>query len=104
MRSKHKSNDRRGSTPAWATALSMGLLALGWHWALALGLVVVVNVGAVVWAALQMRRLSALLKLPATQRHLTLRASAQAVAAQSLPVAADAPLGAPPRTSPLEET
>ena len=92
---------------AWAAlwaGVVMGLLALGWHWALALGLVVVANVGAVVWAALQIRQLSALLKLPATQRHLTLRASAQAVAAQSLPVAADAPLGAPPRTSPLEET
>jgi hypothetical protein len=92
---------------AWAAlwaGVVMGLLALDWHWALALGVVVVANVGAVVWAALQVRRLAALLKLPATQRHLTLRASAQAVAAQTLPVAADAPLGAPPRTSPLQES
>ena len=78
---------------AWAalwTGVVMGLLALGWHWALALGVVILANIGAIVWAALQMRRLAGLLKLPATRRHLTMRASAQAVAAQSLPVAAAA--------------
>jgi hypothetical protein len=76
---------------AWAalwTGVVMGLLALDWHWALALGVVILANAGAIVWAALQMRRLAGLLKLPATRRHLTMRASAQAVAAQSLPVAA----------------
>lgn len=78
---------------AWAalwTGVVMGLLALDWHWALALGVVILANAGAIVWAALQMRRLAGLLKLPATRRHLTMRASAQAVAAQSLPVAASA--------------
>jgi hypothetical protein len=77
---------------AWAalwTGVVMGLLALDWHWALALGVVILANAGAIAWAALQMRRLAGLLKLPATRRHLTMRASAQAVAAQSLPVAAD---------------
>jgi hypothetical protein len=76
---------------AWAalwTGVVMGLLALGWHWALALGIVVLANAGAIVWAAFQMRQLAGLLKLPATRRHLTMRAAAQAVAAQSLPVAA----------------
>lgn len=75
---------------AWAAlwvGVVMGLLALDWHWALALGVVIVANVGAIVWAAFQMRRLAGLLKLPATRRHLTMRASVQAVAAQSLPVA-----------------
>jgi len=73
----------------WAGVV-MGLLALDWHWAAALGLVILANAGAVAWALLQMRRLAGLLKLPATRRHLTLRASAQAVAARSVPVAAEA--------------
>lgn len=75
---------------AWAAlwvGVVMGLLALDWHWAVALGIVILANGGAAVWAVLQMRRLAGLLKLPATRRHLTMRASAQAVAAQSLPVA-----------------
>ena len=87
---------------AWAalwTGVVMGLLALDWHWALALGLVIVANAAAIVWAAFQMRRLAGLLKLPATRRHLTMRASAQAVAAQSLPVAAAAA-----NNRPVEET
>jgi len=88
---------------AWAalwTGVVMGLLALDWHWALALGVVIVANAGAIAWAAFQMRRLAGLLKLPATRRHLTMRASAQAVAAQSLPVAA----AASANNRPVEET
>ncbi len=88
---------------AWAalwTGVVLGLLALGWHWAVALGIVIVGNGAALAWALLQMRRLAGLLKLPATRRHLTMRASAQAVAAQSLPVAA----AAPANPSPFEET
>jgi hypothetical protein len=87
---------------AWAAlwaGVVMGLLALDWHWALALGVVIVANAGALVWAALQVRRLAGLLKLPATRRHLTMRASAQAVAAKSLPVAVAADAA-----KPLEET
>lgn len=78
---------------AWAalwTGVVMGLLALEWHWALALGLVILVNAGAAAWAVMAMRRLAGLLKLPATRRHLTLRASAQAVAAKSVPVSSEA--------------
>ena len=78
---------------AWAAlwvGVVMGLLALDWHWALALGVVILANAGVAAWALLQMRRLSGLLKLRATRRHLTLRASAQAVAAKSLPVSAEA--------------
>lgn len=78
---------------AWAAlwaGVVMGLLALGWHWALALGVVVLANVAAVAWALARMRQLAGLLQLPATRRHLTLRKSAQAVAAHSLPVATDA--------------
>jgi hypothetical protein len=76
-------------TALWVGVV-MGLLALDWHWAAALGVVVLGNAGALAWALLQMRRLAGLLKLPATRRHLTLRASAQAVAAKSLPVASQA--------------
>ena len=78
---------------AWAalwTGVVMGLLALDWHWALALGVVILVNAGAAAWAVMGMRRLAGLLKLPATRRHLTLRASAQAVAAKSVPVSSEA--------------
>jgi hypothetical protein len=78
---------------AWAgfwAGVVMGLLALDWHWAVALGIVIIANAGALAWALLQMRRLGGLLKLPATRRHLTMRASAQAVAAKSLPVGGEA--------------
>ena len=87
---------------AWAalwTGVVMGLLALDWHWALALGVVVLVNAGAVAWAAMTMRRLAGLLKLPATRRHLTLRASAQAVAAKSVPVSTESTAANPPSAS-----
>jgi hypothetical protein len=78
---------------AWAAlwvGVVLGLLALDWHWAVALAVVILGNAGAAVWALLQMRRLAGLLKLPATRRHLTLRASAQAVAAKSVPLAGEA--------------
>lgn len=85
-------------TALWVGVV-MGLLALDWHWAVALGVVILGNAGALAWAVLQMRRLAGLLKLPATRRHLTMRASAQAVAAKSLPVA-----GAADATNPIEES
>jgi hypothetical protein len=80
---------------AWATlwtGVVMGLLGLDWHPALALGLVILVNAGAAAWALMKMKDLAGLLRLPATRRHLTLRASARAVAASTLPVAASADL------------
>ena len=75
---------------AWAAlwvGVVMGLLALDWHWAVALGVVILVNAAAVAWALVQVKHLAGLLRLPATRRHLTLRASVHAVAANTLPVA-----------------
>jgi hypothetical protein len=77
-------------TALWAGVV-MGLLALGWHWSLALGVVVLANAGALAWALMQMRRLSRRLALPATRRHLTLSASTRAVAANTVPVSAADP-------------
>ncbi|HJV71321.1 phage holin family protein [Ideonella sp.] len=55
----------------WA-GLGVGLVHLGLHWALALLLVLAVNLLAVVVGLNQVRRLARQLSLPATRRHLTL--------------------------------
>jgi hypothetical protein len=60
---------------AWLAFWTMGvalLVAAGWHWAAANGLVVLINVGVAAWAVLRVRKLMAQLGLPATRRHLSL--------------------------------
>jgi uncharacterized membrane protein YqjE len=60
---------------AWLAIWSIGvglLVAAGWHWAAANGLVVLINVGAAAWAVMRVRRLMTHLSLPATRQHLSL--------------------------------
>lgn len=60
---------------AWLAIWSIGvglLVAAGWHWAAANGLVVLINVGAAAWAVMRARRLMTHLSLPATRQHLSL--------------------------------
>jgi uncharacterized membrane protein YqjE len=61
------------SVTAWLAVWSIlvGLLmAAGWHWALANGLVALINLGAAAWAVLRVRHLMKHLSLPATRQHL----------------------------------
>lgn len=48
------------------------LMAAGWHWALANGLVLLINLGAAAWAVQRVRRWMKHLSLPATRQHLML--------------------------------
>jgi hypothetical protein len=52
------------------------LMAVGWHWAAANGLVALINIGAAAWAVMRVRRLMTHLSLPATRQHLTLGSGA----------------------------
>jgi uncharacterized membrane protein YqjE len=56
---------------AWSVLVGL-LVAAGWHWAAANGLVVLINIGAAAWAVQRARKLIKLLSLPATRQHLTL--------------------------------
>lgn len=47
------------------------LMSAGWHWALANGLAVLINLGAAAWAVQRVRSLIRHLSLPATRQHLT---------------------------------
>jgi uncharacterized membrane protein YqjE len=53
----------------WSILVGL-LMAAGWHWALANGLVLLINIGAAVWAVYRVRALMKLLSLPATRQHL----------------------------------
>jgi len=55
----------------WAAAVAMLVLVFGLHWAAALLLVLLLNLCGAVLALAQARRLTGLLALPATRRHLT---------------------------------
>jgi uncharacterized membrane protein YqjE len=69
----------------WSILVGL-LMAAGWHWALANGLVLLINLGAAAWAVQRVRRLMKHLSLPATRQHLmvgtgsTSRAQAQRAA------------------------
>lgn len=64
------------------TGIGVGLVRLGLHWALALSLVLAVNLVAVAVGLQQVRRLARQLSLPATRRHLTLAGSTWGVPAR----------------------
>ena len=53
----------------WSILVGL-LLAAGWHWAAANGLVVLINIAAAVWAVRRVRSLMKQLSLPATRQHL----------------------------------
>ena len=55
----------------WAMIVAL-LLAMGWHWASANALALLVNAAAAVWMLLRARALMHFLSLPATRRHLQL--------------------------------
>lgn len=55
----------------WSILVGL-LMAAGWHWALANGLVLLINIGAAAWAVFRVRGLMKLLSLPATRQHLML--------------------------------
>jgi uncharacterized membrane protein YqjE len=55
----------------WSILVGL-LMAAGWHWALANGLVALVNLAAAFWAVSRVRGLMKLLSLPATRQHLML--------------------------------
>lgn len=81
----------------WA-AIAVLLVEAGLAWGWAFFIVLLLNLGAAVWALLQAKRLAPLLGLPATLRHLTLARSvpdggdgAASAAAASVPVAAAVP-------------
>lgn len=60
---------------AWLAAWSIGvglLMAEGWHWAVANGLVVLINIAAAAWAVRRVRTLMRQLSLPATRHHLSI--------------------------------
>ena len=59
---------------AWGVVVGL-LIALGVPWAVALLIVLVVNVAAALWALARARALMPKLSLPATRRHLTLAPS-----------------------------
>ena len=54
----------------WSILVGL-LLAAGWHWAAANGLVVLINIGAAAYAVMRVRKLMAHLSLPATRHHLS---------------------------------
>jgi hypothetical protein len=76
------------------TGVVLALLAAGLHWAIALVVVLVVNVVSIWLAIARVKKLAPLLKLPATRRHLTITPSTEPkpVEPQARPRAAD-PLG-----------
>lgn len=55
----------------WSILVGL-LMAAGWHWAAANGLVVLINIAAAVYAVVRARRLMMHLSLPATRQHLSL--------------------------------
>jgi uncharacterized membrane protein YqjE len=55
----------------WSILVGL-LMSAGWHWALANGLVALINLGAALWAVSRARGMMKLLSLPATRQHLTL--------------------------------
>ena len=55
----------------WSILVGL-LMAAGWHWAAANGLVVLINIGAAAYAVMRARRLMSHLSLPATRQHLSL--------------------------------
>jgi uncharacterized membrane protein YqjE len=55
----------------WSILVGL-LMAAGWHWALANGLVALINIAAAAWAVQRARRLMKHLSLPATRQHLML--------------------------------
>jgi uncharacterized membrane protein YqjE len=70
---------------AWLAVWSIGvglLMAAGWHWAAANGLVVLINIGAAVWAVRRVRTMMKALSLPATRQHLMLGTGSSGRAAE----------------------
>jgi len=55
----------------WSILVGL-LMAAGWHWAAANGLVVLINIGAATYAVMRVRKLMMHLSLPATRQHLSL--------------------------------
>jgi hypothetical protein len=55
----------------WSMVVGL-LMAVGWHWAAANALVVLINIGVAAWAVLRVRKLMTHLSLPATRQHLSL--------------------------------
>ena len=55
----------------WSILVGL-LMAAGWHWAVANGMVALINLGAAAWAVQRARRLMKFLSLPATRQHLML--------------------------------
>jgi uncharacterized membrane protein YqjE len=71
---------------AWLAVWSIGvglLMAAGWHWAAANGLVALINALAAVWAVRRVRAQMKLLSLPATRQHLMLGTGSIGAAAES---------------------
>jgi uncharacterized membrane protein YqjE len=56
---------------AWSVIVGL-LIAVGWHWAAANALVVLINIAAAAWALWRARALLKLVTLPATRKHLLL--------------------------------
>jgi len=57
----------------WSILVGL-LMAAGWHWAAANGLVALINLAAAAWAVRRVRQLVKQLNLPATRQHLMLGA------------------------------
>jgi uncharacterized membrane protein YqjE len=55
----------------WSILVGL-LMAAGWHWAAANGLVVLINIGAAAYAVMRVRKLMSHLSLPATRQHLSM--------------------------------
>jgi uncharacterized membrane protein YqjE len=71
---------------AWLAAWSIGvglLMAAGWHWAAANGLVVLINIGAAAWAVHRVRTMMKALSLPATRQHLMMGTGSSSRAAEA---------------------
>jgi uncharacterized membrane protein YqjE len=66
----------------WSILVGL-LMAAGWHWAAANGLVVLINIAAAAYALVRARRLMSHLSLPATRQHLSLGSGSTRRSAES---------------------
>jgi hypothetical protein len=91
----------------WAGVV-VGFIQLGLHWALALLIVLAINLVAVIVGLKQVRGLATRLSLPATRRHLTMAGSIRPPPARppTVPTAAPPPAGTssdgPPQQQPSQ--
>jgi hypothetical protein len=81
----------------WAGVV-VGLIQLGLHWALALLVVLAINLVAVIVGLKEVRRLATRLSLPATRRHLTMAGSVRPQSERPPAVSTAAPPPAGPRS------